>query len=182
MKMKTPLTKSQQELVEQNHNLIYGFANKKNISIDEYYDVLAIGLCKAAKTFDKSKDKFSTYAYNCMRNELYKYWKHKNILRCIPDNAVFSYDRHIEAEYNDKITYSDLIADDYSICDDIIDDVSITSFKSILTEIEKEIVSLLAEGMNQIEIAKFINCSRQNISRIITNNITKKWKRYFKNN
>jgi len=178
--MKEPLTKSQQELVEQNHNLIYGFANSKKISIEEYYGILAIGLCNAARTFDKNKDKFSTYAYSCMKNELCKYWKHKNILRNIPDNIVLSYNVKMELDHQDGRTYLDDMTDDYSVCDDIVDGVSIESFKSILTEREKEIVSLLVDGMNQIEIAKFVNCTRQNVSRIITDNIAKKWKRYFK--
>ena len=45
------LTPEQQKLVTDNHNLIYSLANAKNIDLDEYYDVLAIGLCKAAITF-----------------------------------------------------------------------------------------------------------------------------------
>ena len=44
------LNEYQQKYAEQNHNLIYGILNDKNLSIDEYYDVAAIGLCKAAET------------------------------------------------------------------------------------------------------------------------------------
>ena len=62
------LTPEQQKLVTDNHNLIYSLANAKNIDLDEYYDVLAIGLCKAAITFDETKSKFSTYVYACMYN------------------------------------------------------------------------------------------------------------------
>ena len=52
------LTSTQQKMVEENHNLIYGMAHKYKINLDEYYDVLAIGLCKAAMTFDETKDSF----------------------------------------------------------------------------------------------------------------------------
>ena len=39
--MNNQLTKEQQELVEKNHNLIYGFANKNKLNIEEYYGILA---------------------------------------------------------------------------------------------------------------------------------------------
>ena len=49
------LTKEQKELVENNHKLIYYYIHKNGLSLDEYYDILAIGLCKAALNFDESK-------------------------------------------------------------------------------------------------------------------------------
>ena len=63
------LTLDQQRIVSENHNLIYSLANKKNINLDEYYDVLAIGLCKAAMIYNENKSKFSTLAFTCMLNE-----------------------------------------------------------------------------------------------------------------
>lgn len=47
------MTDEQKQLVEQNHNLIYFYLYRHNLSIEEYYDVAAIGLCKAAITFKK---------------------------------------------------------------------------------------------------------------------------------
>ena len=61
--MEKQLTSKQKELVEVNHNLIYKFASIKNVSIEEYYDILAIGLCKAAMAFDENKGKFSTVSF-----------------------------------------------------------------------------------------------------------------------
>ena len=78
------LTLDQQRIVSENHNLIYSLANKKSINLDEYYDALAIGLCKAAIAFDNTKGKFSTLAYTVMLNE-YKQlsiWKQNGSLCC----------------------------------------------------------------------------------------------------
>lgn len=56
-------------MVEENHNLIYGFLHKYKLSEDFYGDA-AIGLCKAAQSYDESKgSSFATYAYKCMFNE-----------------------------------------------------------------------------------------------------------------
>ena len=60
----------QKKLFEDNHNLIYSYAKKKHISSEKWYDVLAIGLCKAARSFDPDKGKFSTWAYRFFDNEI----------------------------------------------------------------------------------------------------------------
>lgn len=56
-----PLNDEQKKLVEENHNLIYWYCHKNNLSVDEYYDMLAIELCKAVQTYDSTKSKISTY-------------------------------------------------------------------------------------------------------------------------
>lgn len=68
------LTEAQASMVEQNHNLIYVFLQKRGLSeenADDWYGVAALGLCKAAMHFDESKGcKFSTLAFVCMENEI----------------------------------------------------------------------------------------------------------------
>ena len=57
-----------QELIEQNHNLIWEYLHRNHLS-EDYYGDAAIGLCKAAKYYDSSKGAFSTLAFKCMSNE-----------------------------------------------------------------------------------------------------------------
>lgn len=68
------LTNEQAKLVEDNHNLIFSFLNKHHLddnSTEDWYGVAAIGLCKAAMSFDPNKNmQFSTLAYRCMENEV----------------------------------------------------------------------------------------------------------------
>lgn len=45
------ITEAEKKLVEQNHNLIYAFLQKYHLTIEDYYGLAAIGLCKAAMTF-----------------------------------------------------------------------------------------------------------------------------------
>jgi DNA-directed RNA polymerase specialized sigma subunit len=66
-----PLTDEQQKFVEANHNLIYFLLKTYKWTIDKYYDVAAIGLCKAAQRYDASRNyAFSTYALRVMYNEV----------------------------------------------------------------------------------------------------------------
>lgn len=156
------LTDKQRELASENHNLIYCFANKKNISIDEYYGILAIGLCNAVKIYDKHKNKFSTLAYHCMQNELYRHWRETQRKSVIPQELIFSYNAPIEARDSEGNDFSEIFSDndayesmDYAII--------LSEFKSSLTEKESIIVEMLMSGMKHHEIADKLNCSRQNI-------------------
>lgn len=75
------LNDEQRKLVEQNHNLIYSAMRKFGIrrqDFDDYYGFAAIGLCKAAIDYDKTRSKsFSTYAYLCIQNEIMVYNKYR---------------------------------------------------------------------------------------------------------
>ena len=68
------LNQTQQKLVEENHNLIYSFMNKNKLSfeaVEDWYGTCAVGLCKAALTFNPSKNiAFATLAYVFMSNEM----------------------------------------------------------------------------------------------------------------
>ena len=82
------ITEEQKKLAEENHNLIYRFLSKYNLSIDDYYDIAAIGLCKAAMTFDKSKSKFSTYAFKCMYMIMLHEKRKEKMVRVIPKDKL----------------------------------------------------------------------------------------------
>ena len=63
------MTEKEQKLAEENHNLIYDFAKKRNLVVEDYYGLLAIGLCNAATAYSsENENTFSTYAYSCMQN------------------------------------------------------------------------------------------------------------------
>ena len=64
------MTEEQKLLVENNHNLIYFMIHKMNESVEEYYDLAAIALCKAAISYQSDNGSFSNYACRCIRNEI----------------------------------------------------------------------------------------------------------------
>ena len=70
------LNKTQQRLVEGNHNLIWSFMNKNHLSenaVEDWYGTCAEGLCKAAMIYNPDRNvKFDTLAYVCMKNEMTK--------------------------------------------------------------------------------------------------------------
>ena len=148
--------------MENNHKLIYYYIHKNGLSVDEYYDILAIGLCKAALHFDESKCiKFVTYALFVMRNEhlLNERLKH-NKKR---DALVLSLSTQIQInEDSNDITLEDCIPGDRDIFDSL-----------ILLDIEKilkdetliKICKLALSGYNQREMQKYVSLSQSMISR-----------------
>lgn len=175
--MTEPLTKKQQELITLNHKLIYSFAYSKNLHIDDFYDILAIGMCKAAKAYDESKGKFSYFAYCCMNNELKEYYRHIKQQRAIPNKAILSYDNFMPNKEGFEVDLLEILSDDYSVQDMVINDITTNEFIQRLDDRQKLIVKLLMEGITQTEIASYLNCTIQNIHRIVMI-IRKKWTTY----
>ena len=64
------LTEDQRRLVEENHNLIYKVLYDHHLDVDEWYDVAAIGLCKAALFDPELNFQFSTYACASIWNNI----------------------------------------------------------------------------------------------------------------
>jgi len=161
------LTQEQQDIVTKNHDLIYGCANKYNLSIDEYYDILAIGLCKAANNYLPKLGEFSTFAYTCMFNEVKAYWRSLNTQKAIPQNMLLSYDNNVLK--NDSDCFIDCIYDNtlIPVQDMAISNVVIKLIYEMLKDCDKKIVEYLLQGFSQVEISKKLNCSRQYINRRI---------------
>ena len=80
MKKQLILTKQQQQLVEDNHKLIYFYLYRNSLSVDEFYDVAAIGLCKAAITYNGQTIDYSKTIY-CLKAEQGFYTSNPGVFR-----------------------------------------------------------------------------------------------------
>lgn len=173
-----PLTKTQQNLVTKNHNLIYEFAKKKHLPIEEYYDILAIGLCEASKIYNSSSGEFSTIAFRCMDAELKDYYKYINREKRIPDDMILSYDAPKGGEdSDDNGNYLDTFSANHCVHDIVVSGIMSDILMNLLSDKEQVIVKLLVNGMNQCNIAEHIDCKRQTVKYYIMQ-IRKKWSTY----
>ena len=80
------------KLIEDNHNLIYSFMSLHSLDPEEYYDLMAMELCKAAKNYNEELGAFSTCAYTYMNNALTLHRRKSSRLSAIPSSAVVSLD------------------------------------------------------------------------------------------
>ena len=170
-KSKETLTERQRELAAKNHNLIYAYAHKKGISIDDYYDVLAIGLCNAAKAFDEDRSKFSTFAFKCMDNEMNTASKNKKTV--IPNDLVVSYDSQESINnINNGLSFAETISD-FKYHESIVYDMMTNEIMNSLTKKESIIFKYLISGLTHREIASEMKCNRSNVT-YFANRIRKK--------
>lgn len=160
------LTLDQQRIVSENHNLIYSLANKKSINLDEYYDVLAIGLCKAAIAFDNTKGKFSTLAYTVMLNEYKQELRKQQNERAIPQDKLLSFDVPIQTDQDNQFaSFADVIPDNnVQVEQEAIHALTYKSLSSKLKPDEQVIFAMLLDDKNQSEIASELGVSRQRIA------------------
>lgn len=176
--MSKVLNDAQRKLVEDNHNLIYSFLNSRHLSLDsveDWYGTAAIGLCKAALTYDESRGaKFATLAYVCMDNEVRMVMR--NNRKCIVADYSLDY------EYGNgegTMELADIIPDNRDFYYPIYLNDAIKIVTQKLSDRDKEILNLVIySGKTNTEIAKMYNLSQQTVSRIYCRFI-KKFGEYF---
>ena len=159
------LTNEQRSLVEKNHNLIYSFARYKNLNVDDYYDILAIGICNAAIVYNEEKGKFSTIAFTCMETILFQQQRHERRQSAIPDSMILSYNAKMDGGYSDsEDSFIDTFASKDCMHDTVEGAIIKNELLNVLTEREREIAELLYNGFDTVQIATLRGCSKQNIS------------------
>lgn len=154
------MTEKQTKLINDNHNLIYGFLHAHLLSIDEYYDLGAIGLCKAAKSFVEGRISFSAYAYKCMFNEIFCYRRKKRV-------HTVSYQAIVDDEQ--QITLESTLPFDAGIENVVVIKQVVKDYMLRVNELHKNIVMKYMEGYKQNEISEMFGISQSYVSRIYSN-------------
>lgn len=165
------LTKEQQQLVEDNHNLIYSYLHKRHLPIDstfDFYGDAALGLCTAAYIYDPSLGfKFSVIAYKSMETEINNSLKRINkYINCILDIESSEY-------FEEKPENVLIINYDYFLTlKNIVD-----KYYKQLSDRDKQLIKMYLSGNYTLEkIGNTLGISRQRVSEIIKrfrNNVKK---------
>lgn len=141
------LTETEQKVVEDNHKLIYWFANLKGLDIEEWYGLLAIELCKSVIKHDESRGSLSNY-YKMRCDTLLKKEYEKSQSQKRANNGIFELQ-----DYQSVGTSNDI--EDYLTSQDIFN----SEFRDIL--------ELKFQGYSQKEIADKLGLSQSQISKIL---------------
>lgn len=147
------MTNEETELVENNIKLAYKVANiyykKLNgfIELEELQSTAFLGLSKAAKTFDSSKQiEFSTYAYSVMRNEII-YFTTKN-----QNKPTVSLSQQLSEEFN----IEDTLHSDFNLEEEATKNIRIKmlyNFISEMDELDSKILTLYLQGLTLKQIS-----------------------------
>lgn len=124
----------------------------------------AIGLCKAAITYDSSKDvKFATYAGICIENEIKLELKKKQKKYSA---SVYSLDRTFNntSDGTGEISYMENITTGLSAYDEILP----YQLDKVLNAKEYKLVALTLQGYTQVEIGNIIGISQTMVSMMLS--------------
>lgn len=148
--------------------MIYSFLYKYHLDVEEWYDIAAIGLCKAANTYNNDKSEFSTYAYKCMYTTIIMEKRKENAMRTIPQNQIVYYENQVNESSKDNgtSTFLNYIPSKQDIENETISALSLENIENELVGNKKKVFLLLREGYTQCEISKIIGISKQRVSKI----------------
>lgn len=164
------------------HYVIKGF-NKTGIPYDELVSVAMVGYAKALSSYDKSRAvKFSTYAINCIKNEILFFLRkeNKHNRNTLSLNKVLSTDKH-----GNQLDLEDIMHESISgfktleelILEEENRKIIINALKYLKEE--ERFILIYRFGLDngivktQKDIAEIIDMSQANVSKIQKNALTK---------
>ncbi|MGM0409939.1 MAG: RNA polymerase sporulation sigma factor SigE [Bacillota bacterium] len=163
-------------LIEHNLRLVVYIAKKFNntgIDIEDLISIGTIGLIKAVKTFDVSKNiKLATYASRCIENEILMYLRKNNKKR-----SEISFDDPLNIDWDgNELRLADILGTDedliYKNIEEKVDRKLLKIAMEVLNKREKKILILRygliksGETMTQKEVADLLGISQSYISRL----------------
>lgn len=152
--------------MEDNHNLIYTFLQKYKLSIDDWYGLAAIGLCKAAITFKEGVSAFSTYAYRCMFTSVYSEKRKEKQSRRIPEHQITYYQAEFDnSNGGDTSSFMNYIPSNEDVEDNVLSEIMFDEFSKKLKDRDKNIFKLFRDGYKQNDIGRIVGCSQAQVSR-----------------
>lgn len=136
------------------------------MSVEDWYGLAAIGLCKAATTFNKEMSCFSTYAYKCMFTHVYSEKRKELQARTIPSNQIMYYQTQINDDNGSETNFMNYIPSKENVENTVLSSVIFDEYNKLLTDRDKKIFALFREGYTQREISKIVGCSQPQVSRV----------------
>ena len=154
------------ELAEKNMALVWYAVRQfqsTGYDVEELYSAALLGMAKALSNFDLSRGfKFSTFALFCMKNEILMELRRGK--RRI--SAVY-YDDLISSGKDDGLTLLETLPSSADTEGEAISKVALQKALGLLTQREREMLVLDADGQRQADIAKDYGVSQSYVSRIV---------------
>lgn len=173
------LTKEERERYAEENMKLIGYVMKSlypsQVDYEELYDVGVTGYAKALVSYNKSNGaKFSTYAYNCIRNEILFFLRKegKHINNNISLNNILFVDKN-----GNNLQLEDIVSDDEKdtgLEEQILKDEERNILLKAINELsdKERIIIIYRYGLDrgikktQKQLAEEINMSQANVSKI----------------
>lgn len=153
-------------------NLVYHMIHKHYPTFIHNEDVIQegfVGLCNAARLWDETKSKFTTYAGRSIVNQIRMYFK-----REMKQPDTLSLDLDVKSDEGSTTVVHEIIPDTYT--SSMYDIVEFDTFSESLTKREQEVLALLKKGITQTDVGNRLGISQQSVNQAI-NRIRLKWRK-----
>ena len=166
MKSEGPLTPEQRLFAEEHHDLVYKFLRKKQLPIDEFYDVVIFGYLRAVYRFltlpELQKYSFKTVAWKGMEGEL---CNHNRICKSQKHNA-FVISLHIPT-YEDGLSLEETIPAPNPHMRQLEEQLLLHDLAKRVSRQQMNIVRLKSCGYNDRDIARCQNTTMKRVQELL---------------
>ena len=147
------LTDKERQMVEDNEKLIYWYANKKNLDLDEWYGLLAIELCKTVRKYNPDRGSLSTYFK--LRADIMVYRKMQEKYR---SGELYDYEIDESQHEDESVEVFDKVDSDIALED---------LLESLETDRDRIIIRMKLDSYTQKEIAEETGLTQQGVGWVL---------------
>ena len=149
-----PLSAQERDFAAEHHNIVYKFLYVNKFSIDDFYDIAALGYLQGVRAYlsrEKSKTNipFTVMAWGYMRAAVQQYFNKQDAAKRIPPELILSLDIMDE----DKVFFDNIYEDQYMENVAIEKQVLETVVKAF-TQMQQAMIWCKLDGMNNREMCK----------------------------
>ena len=162
----TPLTPEQRKLAEKHHNFIFYYMKRKGLDQEEFYDILAITLCKAVRSYDPSEYAFATYCYRCFENALRMHIRDNK--RRVQSTPFSAFEIHNDSDDIDNVIEETAECEEaLQSFDELETRMALEGFVSRIPENLRQVLKLHLKEYTQQQIAEILGISQPQVSRTL---------------
>lgn len=165
-----------EELYFENEQLVFGVLKKyfrEKLFDEDYQQIGRMGLWKACLSYNSDISKFSTYAYNCVYNEIVMEFRKSSAKRLGGNYILLSLSQPVDKAEDG----AERVVEDLVIGDKDVGYVDLKGFWESLSDTERVILRCLESGMTRPQITELIGLSHTTIWRHVVR-IKNKWNDY----
>ena len=164
-KQQNMLTEQESAFAAEHHSLIYRYLNERNLSEDEYYDVVVFGYLNGVRKHFRRKDlkqySFTTIAWRAMNSSYVNYERSKS--RSKNCAQILS----IHEPYHSAYALEEVIANTKDYAEETIGAIMVKETMHSFEQTELEILKLLMEGYPKAEIRRILGMSVETLNEVI---------------
>lgn len=167
MKCEIPLTPEQKIFAAQNHDLVYKFLQKRNLPIEDFYDVIVFGYLHSVYRFF-SEPQLKQYAFGTVawKEMYYALNDYKKAMYCQKRNAeVLSL--HSEFDDGDSVLEETIVSGSDDLMTQLEINLILHDLAKRVSKQQMEIVKMRAHGYSLRDIATRQNTSAKRIRKLL---------------